>query len=67
MTTNKKSAAVALSNKKTTVLITSDMVLDLYAKAKKSKGAEKKSLMEKVIFLSQHLNRYTPIALDHYQ
>lgn len=64
--TNKKTAAVNLS-KKTTVLITSDMVLDLYAKAKKAKGTEKKTLMEKVIFLSEHLNHYTPIVLDHYR
>jgi hypothetical protein len=64
--TNKKTAAVNVL-KETTVLITSDMVLDLYAKAKKAKGTEKKILMEKVIFLSEHLNHYTPIVLDHYR
>jgi hypothetical protein len=64
--TNKKTAEVNVS-KKTTVLITSDMVLDLYAKAKKAKGTEKKVLMERVVFLSEHLNHYTPIVQDHYK
>jgi hypothetical protein len=64
--TNKKTAEVNVS-KKTTVLITSDMVLDLYAKAKKAKGTEKKVLMERVVFLSEHLNHYTPIVQGHYQ
>lgn len=53
--------------RKVTTLITSDMVLDLYAKAKKAKGSEKKILMDRVVFLSQNLNRYTPIIPSHYK
>ena len=49
-------------NRKVTTLITSDMVIDLYLKAKKTKGKEKAILMERVIYLSQHLNRYHPIV-----
>jgi len=54
------------NERKETVLITSDMVLDLYTKAKQAKGMEKKLLMDRVIFLSQHLNRYTQIVVSHY-
>jgi hypothetical protein len=66
MTTNKKVSAVSLPERKVTVLITSDMVLDLYAKAKQAKGKEKKELIERVIFLSQNLNNYTPIVQSLY-
>jgi hypothetical protein len=66
MTTNKKGSTVSLPEKKVTILVTSDMVLDLYAKAKQAKGKEKKEIMERVIFLSEHLNHYTPIAPSLY-
>jgi len=66
MSLKSKGTAVTLPDKKVTVLITSDMVLDLYAKAKKAKGQEKKELMERVIFLSQNLNHYTPIVPSLY-
>ena len=66
MTTNKKGSTVSVPERKVTILITSDMVLDLYAKAKKAKGKEKKELMERVVFLSQNLNHYTPIVPSHY-
>lgn len=64
-TTNKKGQPQKVEIRSST-LITSDMVLDLYDKAKKTKGAEKKNIMEKVVFLSQHLNRYTPIVVSQY-
>jgi hypothetical protein len=66
MTTKKKESNTPVYEKKVTTLITSDMVLDLYAKAKKAKGSEKKILMDRVVFLSQHLNHYTPIVPSHY-
>jgi hypothetical protein len=66
MSTKNKGTAVKLPGKKVTTLITSDMVLDLYVKAKKAKGAEKKELMDRVIFLSEHLNHYTPIVPSLY-
>lgn len=64
MTTKKKSTPAL--ERKVTMLVTSDMVLDLYAKAKKTKGVEKKVLMERVVFLSQNLNRYTPLIPSHF-
>jgi hypothetical protein len=64
MTTKKKGEATL--ERKVTMLVTSDMVLDLYAKAKKAKGSEKKVLMERVVFLSQHLNHYTPLIPSHF-
>ena len=63
--TTKKKGAPALE-RKVTMLVTSDMVLDLYTKAKKTKGVEKKVLMERVVFLSQNLNRYTPLIPSHF-
>jgi hypothetical protein len=66
MTTSNKKSQGPVIDRKVTLLITSDMVLDLYAIAKKAKGHEKKDLMERVIFLSQHLNRYTPIVPSLY-
>ena len=66
MTTQKKESTSPVYEKKITTLITSDMVLDLYANAKKAKGQEKKVLMERVVFLSQHLNHFTPIVPSHY-
>lgn len=38
--------------------ITADMILDLYKLSKKLKGTKQKELMDKVRFLSQHLNEY---------
>jgi len=64
MTTKKKSTPAL--ERKVTMLVTSDMVLDLYTKAKKTKGVEKKVLMERVVFLSQNLNRYTPLIPSHF-
>jgi len=66
MSTKDKGASVSIPGKKVTTLITSDMILDLYEKAKKVKGTEKKELMERVIFLSENLNHYTPIILSLY-
>ena len=67
MPTQKKVSNTPTYEKKVTTLVTSDMVLDLYAKAKKAKGLERKVLMERVTFLSQHLNHYTPLVLSHYR
>ena len=53
--------------RKVTTLITSDMVIDLYLKAKTKKGKEKDELMKRVVFLSEHLNHYTPIIPDLYR
>jgi hypothetical protein len=36
--------------------ITADLVLDLYLEAKRAKGVKKEEIMNRVIFLSQHLN-----------
>lgn len=38
--------------------ITADMILDLYEVSKKLKGVKQKELIDKVRFLSQHLNEY---------
>jgi len=65
-TKNNEGVIQASFEKKVTALVTSDMVLDLYAKAKKAKGTEKKVLMERVVFLSQHLNHYAPLVLSQY-
>lgn len=67
MSIKNKGTSIALKGKKITTLITADMVLDLYLKAKKAKGVEKKELMERVIFLSENLNHYTPIIPSLYQ
>ena len=67
MTTKKKEGETPTLERKVTMLVTSDMVLDLYEKVKKTKGLEKKVLMDRVIFLSQNLNRHTPVLLSHYQ
>jgi hypothetical protein len=66
MTTKKKDASVHKIKTRVTTLITSDMILDLYAKAKQAKGSDKKILMERVVFLSQNLNRFIPILPSHY-
>jgi len=66
MTTSKKQGQSQKIETRISTFITADMVLDLYDKAKKSKGKEKKDLMERVIFLSQNLNHYTPIVLSQY-
>ena len=66
MMSNKKGSAISNPGKKVTTLITSDMVIDLYLKAKKTKGKEKAELMERVIFLSENLNHYTPIVSSLY-
>jgi hypothetical protein len=65
MTLNNKSVK-ASEERKVTTFVTSDMVIDLYLKAKKLKGVEKKILMERVVFLSQNLNHYTPLIPSHY-
>jgi precorrin-3B methylase len=67
MTTSKKQGQSQKIETRVSTFITADMVLDLYDKAKKSKGKEKKDLMERVVFLSQNLNHYTPITLSQYQ
>jgi hypothetical protein len=66
MIANNKGIKVPNTERKKTLLITSDMVLDLYEKAKKAKGQEKKELMERVVFLSEHLNHYTSIVESLY-
>ena len=66
MTLKNKSNQSVVVDKKISTLITSDMVLDLYTKAKGAKGLEKKALMDKVIFLSQNLNHYIPIVVSQY-
>jgi hypothetical protein len=38
--------------------ITSDLILDLYEKAKTMKGEEKKKLIEKIKLLSKHIGDY---------
>lgn len=66
MTAKKKETAPPTVERKVTTLVTADMVLDLYIKAKKTKGLEKRVLMERVVYLSQNLNHYTPLVLSHY-
>ena len=66
MSTKNKKEVTSSLEKKVTTLVTSDMVLDLYAKAKKANGSEKKILMERVVFLSQNLNHFVPLILSHY-
>ena len=39
--------------------VTSDMIIDMYLKAKKTKNTETKNdIMKRVIYLSAHLNEY---------
>jgi len=52
---------------KSTVLVTSDMVIDTYLAAKREKNKDKKKeMMENVVILSQNLNRYTPLRRSQY-
>ena len=67
MTISKKQGQSQKIETRVSTFITADMVLNLYDKAKKTKGKEKKDLMERVIFLSQNLNQYMPIVLSQYQ
>lgn len=46
------------NNVKKTQKITADMILDLYSVSKKMKGVKQKEVLEKIKFLSQHLNEY---------
>lgn len=43
---------------KHTKKITADMILDMYKASKKLKGVKQKELIDKIKFLSQHLNEY---------
>ena len=53
--------------RKSTILVTSDMVIDTYLAAKKEKDKAKKAeMMENVIFLSENLNHYTPLRRSQY-
>ena len=53
--------------RRSTVIVTADMVIDTYLAAKKEKNKTKKEkMMEDVIFLSQNLNRYTPLRRSQY-
>jgi hypothetical protein len=67
MTTNSSKGVVAELERKRTILVTSDMVIDTYLAAKGEKDKKKKAeMMENVIFLSQNLNHYTPLRRSQY-
>jgi len=42
--------------------ITADLILDLYKEAKRTTGLKKEHMMQKLIYLSQHLNEF--VALE---
>jgi hypothetical protein len=67
MTSNKNSGASVDIDKRHTVYVTADMVLDLYAAALAQKNKEKKQeLLTNATFLSKHLNTHLPLRKSQY-
>jgi hypothetical protein len=67
MTSNSASNSKTDIERKQTTLITSDMVIDTYLAMKKEKNKTKKQeMMNNVIFMSNHLNRYIPLKRSQY-
>ncbi len=52
-----------MSDKKDTIKITPDFVIDEYLKTKTLKGEKKKTAIARVKFLSQNLNKFIPKSL----
>jgi hypothetical protein len=67
MTSNSASNSKTDIERKQTILVTSDMVIDTYLAMKKEKNKTKKQeMMNNVIFMSNHLNRYIPLKKSQY-
>ena len=67
MTTSSNGEVRAEIERKQTIFVTADMVIDTYLVAKKEKNKKKKAeIMENVIYLSERLNRYTPLSRSQF-
>lgn len=67
MTSNSASNSKTDIERKQTILVTSDMVIDTYLAMKKEKNKTKKQeMMNNVIFMSNYLNRYIPLKKSQY-
>jgi hypothetical protein len=67
MTSNSASNSKTDIERKQTILVTSDMVIDTYLAMKKEKNKTKKEeMLNNVILMSNHLNRYIPLKRSQY-
>ena len=67
MTSKKEEGVNAVIERKHTVLVTADMVLDVYTASLKEKDKIKKNeLYNNAVFLSLHLNNYIPLKKSKY-
>lgn len=67
MTSNSASNSKTDIERKQTILVTSDMVIDTYLAMKKEKNKTKKQeMMNNVVLMSNHLNRYIPLKRSQY-
>jgi len=67
MTSKKEEGVDAVIERKHTIQVTADMVLDVYsASIKETNDKKKKELYSNAVFLSQHLNCYIPLKRSQY-
>jgi len=67
MTSKKEEGVDAGHDRKHTILVTADMVLDVFnASEKEANKTKKKDLYNNAVFLSQHLNTYLPLKKSQY-
>jgi len=67
MTSKKEEGVNAVIERKHTILITADMVLDVYsASENETDKSKKKELYTNAVFLAQHLNNYIPLKKSQY-
>lgn len=67
MTSKKEAGVDAVIERKQTILVTADMVIDVYlAYTKEVDKLKKKEYHDTAILLSQHLNEYLPLKKSQY-
>jgi len=67
MTSKKEEGVDAVIERKQTILVTADMVIDVYlASSKEADKIKKKEYYDTAILLSQHLNEYLPLKKSQY-
>ena len=67
MTSKKEEGVNATIDRKHTILVTADMVLDVYSASLKEKDKNKKTeLYNNAVFLSLHLGNYIPLRKSQY-
>jgi len=67
MTSKKEEGVDADHDRKHTILVTANMVLDIFlASEKETNKTKKKALYDNAVFLSQHLNTYLPLKKSQY-